>query len=172
MTSPKLISLVLLVNACSAICAESANRPDLERLLNDSAALHTLLIRYQPNTTEVLFVYGTGRVVKQAHQMTASDALVPTCTGKITETEVRGLLKTFIDHRFLDLPSKSYVLLFASDDVDEAWKALKLHSITIDDGRVRATRDFAEGEYEGKTDPLPADFVAIESALKASSRKR
>lgn len=154
-----------------AVGAESVDRPDLEKLLKDSAALQKLVIRYQPNAMEVLFVYGTGRVVKQAHQMTKSDALVPTCTGKLTETEVKDLVKTFIDHHFLDLPEHSYALILASDDADEYWKALKLHSIAIRDGRVLFKRDFAEGEYMGKKEPLPADFVAIESALKAVEQK-
>jgi hypothetical protein len=165
------IFVVLAMAVSLANSSELADQLDLPRLLADSAALQRLIVLYKPNPDEVLFVYGSGKVVKQAHRIDMSDALVPTCTGQIAEVEVRELVTAFIDHHFLDLPTRSYALILASDDVDEYWRKLKLHSIIIDDGRVRAKRDFAEGEYLGKKEPIPADFIAIESLLKTIEKR-
>jgi hypothetical protein len=141
-----------------------AERLDLERLLTDPKALAKLVIEYEPGDTTSLFIYGTGAVVKQARPL-ASDALVPTCNGRVGQNEVKELVGTFIRDHFFDLPIRSYFYMTASDE-DDFWKALKIHSITIDDGETRAARQFAEGVYQSRKEPIPRDFATIEEVLR------
>lgn len=155
-----------MVLAAAALGSEWAQKIDLQPLLSDPAALEKLVIEYRPDMQTFLFVYGTGRVVKQAHSIRAPNALVPTCTGKIGQDEVRELVREFIVHRFFDLPIRSFVFARASDDFDDFLKELKQHSIVIDDGSHRAQRDFAEGIYNGKKEFIPLDFSAIEEVLR------
>jgi hypothetical protein len=157
------VSILFAVTALSA--SELVERLDLKKVLNDSAALDKLVIEYRPTDTSVLFVYGTGRVVTQAHPQIGSSELVPTCVGKIGQAEVRGLVQEMINHRFFDLPLNEYYFMTASDEGDDFWRALKLHSITIDDGHSRASRQFADGIYQDKKQTIPADFAAIEEIL-------
>jgi hypothetical protein len=157
------LSILFVVTAMTA--SDLAERLDLKKLLGDSAALDKLVIEYRPTDNSVLFVYGTGRVVTQAHPKIGSSELVPTCVGKIDQAEVRGLVQEMINHRFFDLPPNEYYFITASDDGDDFWRALKLHSITIDDGHSRASRQFADGTYQDKKQAIPADFAAIEEIL-------
>jgi len=166
-TSSLAISLaVLLVLVTAALGSESAQKIDLKALLSDPAAMEKLVIEYRPDMQTFLFVYGTGRVVKQAHSIRAPNALVPTCTGKIGQDEVRELVQEIVVHHFFDLPIRSFVFARASDDFDDFLKELKLHSIVIDDGSHRAHRDFAEGIYNDKKEFIPLDFSAIEEVLR------
>jgi hypothetical protein len=155
--------ILLLVTALKA--SELGERIDLARLLNDSAALDKLAIEYRPTDSLVVFVYGTGRVVTQAHPKIGSSELVPTCVGKIDKAAVRELVQEMINHQFFNLPLNEYYFITASGDSDDFWSALKLHSITIDDGRSRASRQFADGIYQAKKQSIPADFAAIEEIV-------
>ena len=145
------LSILLVVTASSS--SELAERIDLEKMLNDSAALDKLLIEYQPGGNSLLFIYGTGRVVTQAHPQIGPSELVPTCVGKIDQAKVRGLVQEMINHHFFDLPPNEYYFYTASDEGDDFWRALKLHSITIDDGHSRASRQFADDIYQDKNKP-------------------
>jgi hypothetical protein len=156
-------SILLLVTAL--IASELAKRLDLKKVLSDSTAVNKLVIEYRPTHNSVLFVYGTGRVVTQAHPQVGSSELVPTCVGKIGQAEIKGLVQEMINHRLFDLPVNEYYFTTASDDADEFWKALKLRSITIDDGHSRTSRQFADGIYQGKKQTTPEDFAAIEEIL-------
>ena len=98
----------IVVTASSA--SELVERLDLERMLNDSAALNEWVIEYRPTTNSFLFLYGTGRVVTQLHPQIGSSELVPTGVGKIDQAEVRGLIQEMIEHRFFDLPVNEYYL--------------------------------------------------------------
>jgi hypothetical protein len=51
------LSILLVVMASNA--SELAERIDLKKVLNDSAALDKLAIEYRPTSNSVLFVYGT-----------------------------------------------------------------------------------------------------------------
>ena len=160
------IALSILFVATGLIASELAERLDLKRVLSDPAALSKLAIEYRPADNSVLFIYGTGRVVTQAHPHVGSSELAPTCVGKIGQAEVNGLVQEMINHRLFDLPVNEYYFTTVSDDGDEFWKALKLRSITIDDGHGRASRQFADGIYQGKRQTVPADFAAIEEVLR------
>jgi hypothetical protein len=167
LTSSLAINLaVLLVLAITGVGSESAQKIDLQALLSDPAAMEKLVVEYRPDMQTFLFVYGTGRVIKQAHSISASNSLVPTCSGKIGQDEVRELVKDIVVHRFFDLPIRSFVFATASDDFDDFLKELKLHSIVIDDGSHRAQRDFAEGIYNDKKEFIPMDFSTIEEVLR------
>ena len=48
----------------------------------------------------------------------------------------------------------------------EFQKAVKLHSIVVDDGASRAHRDFAEGKYQGGDEMIPPAFGDVEGALR------
>jgi hypothetical protein len=131
---PSRIAIWLLVLATAALCSESAQKIDLQALLSYPAAMEKLVVEYRPDMQTALFVHGTGRVVKQAHSVRAPNVLVPTCTGNVDQEEVRKLVREMIVHHFFDLPIRSFTFLFASDDLVEAMKELKQHSIVIDDG--------------------------------------
>jgi hypothetical protein len=141
-----------------------------ERLLSDPKTLSTLVIEYEPGDTTSLFVYGTGIVVKQAHP-SPSPGLLPTCTGTVDQDELKQLIRTFITHHFFDLPVRSYLYVTASDDMDDFWRALKLHSITLDDNETRASRQFAEGMYQDRKEPIPQVFSKIEEVLQRIERE-
>src|SRR5882762_10096687 len=157
------LSILFVVTSLSA--SEVAERLDLKKVLSDFAALDKLVIEYRPTDNSFLYVYGTGRVVTQTHPQIGSSVFVPTCVGKIGQAEVKGLVQEMINHRFFELPLNEYYFRTASDDGDDFWRALKLHSINIEDGRSRASRQFADGIYQGKKQTIPADFAAIEKTL-------
>jgi hypothetical protein len=159
------ITLLVLLVGTALGGSELPGRIDLKRLLSDPAALDRLTIEYRPSYKSVLFIYGTGRVVKQALPNIGSSEIVPTCTGKIGQTEVKGLVEEFIDRHFLNLPVKTYYFITASDDSDDFGRALSLHSITIDDGESRASRQFADGVYQDQKQMIPADFAALEEVM-------
>ncbi len=138
---------------------------DLRRLLAKPKMFDQLAIEYESGDDIALFVYGTGAVVKQVRPMRAP-ALVPTCSGKVGQEKVRELIEAMVRLHFFKLPVRSYPLAFASDDEVDFWKALKVHSITIDDGENRAGRQFAEGVSQGRKEPIPQNFVAIEKLLQ------
>jgi hypothetical protein len=145
----------ILLVAIAVPGSELANSLDLERLLGDSAAFGRLVIEYEPGDDTVLLVYGAGRVVKQPRPRFSSNNIVPTCTGRVDQDEIREVVRALINRHFFDLPSRSYVYRTVSNDDDEFWKALKLHSITIDDGKTRASRQFADGIYYDRKQTLP-----------------
>src|SRR5882762_4222056 len=118
------LSILFVVTSLSA--SEVAERLDLKKVLSDFAALDKLVIEYRPTDNSFLYVYGNGRVVKQAHPQVGPSQLVPTCVGKVGQAEVKGLVQEMINHRLFDLPVNEYYSITASDDGDEFWKALKL----------------------------------------------
>lgn len=163
----RLLFLLVLAPSVALYASQWAEKLDLNRLLTNPEALSTLVIRYQPNRTEVLYVYGTGKVVHQNVSPHLSDALVPTCTGRISEEQVQDLIRFMLARHFFDLPINSYYYSTASDDEDDYWNAVKLHSIIMDDGISRARRDFAAGVWLDKQKTLPTDFVVVEEKLRA-----
>src|SRR5882762_6401428 len=120
------ITLSILFVSTALIASELVKRLDLQKPLHNSAALDELVIEYRPTDNSFLYVYGNGRVVKQAHPQVGPSQLVPTCVGKVGQAEVKGLVQEMINHRLFDLPVNEYYSITASDDGDEFWKALKL----------------------------------------------
>jgi hypothetical protein len=59
--------------------------------------------------------------------------------------EIREVIRTMAQAQFFDLPEKSFVYTGDENNEIEFQKAVKLHSIVVDDGASRAHRDFAEG---------------------------
>ncbi|HWY68055.1 MAG TPA: hypothetical protein VNX88_05290 [Terriglobales bacterium] len=90
----------------------------------------------------------------------------PTCKAMISPEKVRNVIRLMIQVRFFDLPQKSFVYLFASDDVEDLEKELERHSIALDDGTIHAQRDFAAGTYMGKKESIPQEFAAVENAMQ------
>lgn len=66
-----------------------------------------------------------------------------------------------MEKHFLDMPERQFLLLYAGQGKAE----LEFHSISIDDGVATTTRLFAIGEYAGKRESLPPDFLSIEKEL-------
>src|SRR5450432_2330829 len=157
------IALSILAGATALIASELVERLDLQKPLHDSAALNQLVIEYRPANNSILLVYGTGKLVTQAHPQVGSSELAPTCIGKISQADVKGLVQEIINHRLFDLPLNEYYFMTASDDGDDFWRALKLHSITIDDGHSRASRQFAAGIYQGKNKPSQRISLRLKS---------
>lgn len=161
-TIPILI-LALCIRVDSSVVAD---RVDLFSLLARPATLSKLIIEYQPSTGSFIFIYGTGNVVRQVHKATASSMQVPTCSGTVTQNEVKVLVRELIRIHFFALPSRSYIFQTASNDEDEFWQAVQLHSITIDDGGIRASRQFASGFYGGRKQTIPSAFAVAEAKLR------
>jgi hypothetical protein len=135
---------------------------DLKKYLNDPAQMNKLVIQYRDSTQNVLFIYGTGRVVRQTDPLTSAD-LVPTCEGKVGQDRIRELLQRLISTRFFDLPAKSFLVF---NGTAEDWKEMRLHTIVFDDGSRRAQRSFAYGTYDGKSEPVPNTFSDSEKLLQ------
>jgi len=153
--------------------SELKHRIDLERLLTDSTALQRLKILYEPSSHLRIFVYGTGKVITQARpERTLSYmGLVPTCSGSVSEKEIRSLIEDLKARKFFDLPEKGYIYITASDEFDDWFEALKLHGIILDDGQFRARRSFAAGIYMEQQQKLPEDFIAVEAKLDRIARE-
>jgi len=165
MTCRKWMLPLVIAMSAAVQCSDMVSRLDLKRLLNDPAALSKLIIRYQSSRNKVLFVYGTGRVVRQTTSPHVSDSLVPTCSGRISQEAVRDLVQLMIGRHFFDLPIRSYWFATASDGEDDYWDVVKLHSIIIDDGASRARRDFGAGVYMEQQESIPEAFAAVEARL-------
>jgi len=149
--------------------SEWHNRIDLDRFLSDPAALDRLVIIYRPTYRQTWFVFGTGRVVLQTYPpgcFPQRETLLPTCTADKSRDEIREVIRTMARAQFFDLPEKSFVDTGDEDNEIEFQKAVKLHSIVVDDGASRAHRDFAEGKYQGRDEKIPAAFGDIEGALR------
>lgn len=80
--------------------------------------------------------------------------------------KVRDVIRLMTQVRFFDLPQRSFVFAFASDDYDDLEKEWQRHSIALDDGSIHAQRDFAAGTYMGKKESIPQEFAAVETALQ------
>lgn len=160
---------VLLVVSPFSRTSEKASRIDLQRFINNPGVLQTLKIEwdYPPNVEMHLF--GKGALVLQSFPTLRDDpenpnvlknrTIVPTCRGGVTSADLLSVLQVMVDHRFFDLPDKSYIVQYAST------RKAELHTISVDDGTLRASRTFAVGEFMGNSESLPADFAAVEQAL-------
>jgi hypothetical protein len=162
----RLLFCVLITASMTLDCSQWSDKLDLSRLLKSPEALNGLVIRYQASRTEVLYVYGSGKVVKQTVDPKISDSLVPTCTGHIDSERIRNLIQFLVERHFFALPFNTYYYATASDE-DDYWSAVQVHSIILDDSISRAQRDFASGVWLEKQQTLPEDFVAVEDKLRA-----
>ena len=146
--------------------AEPRHQLDLEGMLRDQAALQKLKIAYWPpphDRVQVFFVYGDGSVIWQAYpNRSMSLALIPTCRNKVSTDAVRNLVRLLIEKHFLALPEKQFLMRLSAQGREE----LEFHRISIDDGVGMVWRTFAIGEYAGRTESLPPDFVSIEKELQ------
>jgi hypothetical protein len=151
---------------CMLQDAEPRHQPDLEGMLRDEAALQKLKIAYWPPPHEriqVFFVYGDGSVIWQSYpNRSMSLALVPTCRNKISTDTVKNLVRLLIEKHYLDLPEKQFLMRLSAQGREE----LEFHRISIDDGVGTVWRTFAIGEYAGRRESLPPDFVSIEKELQ------
>jgi hypothetical protein len=89
-------------------------------------------------------------------------ALVPTCRNKISTDTVKNLVRLLIEKHYLDLAEKQFLMRLSAQGREE----LEFHRISIDDGVGTVWRTFAIGEYAGRRESLPPDFVSIEKELQ------
>jgi len=161
--------VVLVVCVCSALASQWQDRIDLSHFLTDDAALNTLTIAYWPTYRQVLYVYGSGKLIAQNYpglSFSRQYGLFPTCKAALSPEKVRDVVRLMIKVRFFDLPQKSFVYATASDDMEDAEKEWQVHSIALDDGTTHAQRDFAAGTYLGKQESIPQEFAAVEAFLQ------
>jgi hypothetical protein len=114
-------------------------------------------------------VYGSGKLIAQNYpglSFSKQYGVFPTCKAVLSPEKVRDVLRLMIQVRFFDLPQKSFVYAFASDDIEDLAKEWQMHSIALDDGTIHAQRDFAAGTYMGKRESIPQEFAAVETALQ------
>ena len=166
------VSAALILSTVS-FAADRGSKVDLRAMLESPEALKSFSLEWEYPPNSDLYLYGGGRLIVQASPVALSDdvddpfvmkagGVVPTCTAMVGIEEIRSLLQLLLDKQFLALPEKSYVY----SAVAYTTPKLKLHTIIIDDGKNHSERTFGVGEYEGKTDSLPAEFAAIEDALR------
>ena len=163
------ILVVLVVCVCSVLASQWQDRIDLSRFLTDNAALSTLTIAYWATYRQVLYVYGSGKLIAQSYpglNFSKQYGVFPTCKGALSPEKVRDIVRLMIQVRFFDLPQKSFVYATASDDMEDAEKEWQLHSIALEDGNIHAQRDFAAGTYLGKQESIPQEFAAVEASLQ------
>jgi hypothetical protein len=160
----RFILTILLL--CGLQDAEPRHHLDLEGMLRDEAALQKLKIAYLPPARESyqrFFVYGDGSVIWQAYpNRSMSLALIPTCRNGVSTDTVKNLVRLIIEKHFLDLPEKQFLMV----DVEPGTEELEFHTISIDDGVGTARKTFAIGEFAGKRESLPSDFLSIEKELQ------
>ena len=121
-----------------------------------------MLIKYDIAGYQTLLFYGTGKVVRHIY-VSLPNPTNRTCTGEVEQAEINKLLKALVKQRFFDMPLRRYAI--SSRSLDEL-RELKLHSIMIDDGTTRSSRQFAAGTYQGHQERIPKKFAAVEAALQ------
>ena len=72
-------------------------------------------------------------------------------------------MRLLIEKHFFDLPEKTFMFLYASDEPEEL---VHIHSIVVDTQEERAARSFATGTYTNQVRSIPPEFAAIEAALQ------
>jgi hypothetical protein len=145
-----LLAVVLALQAANVLPHEPA--PDLRHIINDGSVEILYSVEGQ-----AVAVRGDGTVLKQSTRQQLP--LLPTCKGRVAQVDVRRLLETMLAAQFLDLPQKSYVLL------NEDWRTLQMHSISIKATGGSAKWNFSAGEYGGKRQEIPQNFATIEKAI-------
>ncbi len=141
---------------------------DLAPILSDSEAMKRLVVIYRPSYRQTLFVFGTGRLVLQTYPdnfFNQSDALLPTCTANVGQTELAEMVRIFQGHLF-NLPQKSFAYTGVQSSEVQFEKELWEHSIVFDDGTSRTYRAFAEGAYAGEQETIPPEFRLAEKPLR------
>jgi hypothetical protein len=78
-------------------------------------------------------------------------------------TSHKTLVATFIEKHFFDLPSKSFIFLYTSENPEDT---VHIHTIMLDDGSERAARSFGTGTYNNEIQTIPPDFAAVEAAIQ------
>jgi hypothetical protein len=136
--------------------------PDLRSVLSNNAALSSVEVLYRVEG-QVIAVRGDGTVLKQSTRQRLP--LLPTCKGMAALVDVRHLLEVMLAEQFFDLPQKSYILL------NEDWRTLQMHSISIKAAGGSAKRDFSAGEYGGKRQEIPDNFARVEKAISELESK-
>jgi hypothetical protein len=152
------LSAILAVVVALQVASISApeRTPDLQQVLSNNAALSSVEVLYRVDG-QVIAVRGDGTVLKQSTRQQLP--LLPTCKGTVALADVRYLLETMLAAQFFDLPRKSYILL------NEDWRTLQMHSISIKTAGGSAKRDFSAGEYGSKRQEIPDNFAQVEKAI-------
>jgi hypothetical protein len=150
-------SAVLAIAIAQAVSISAPERNlDLRSVLSNDAELSSIELLYSVEE-QVIAVRGDGTVLKQSTKQGLS--LLPTCRGTVASADVRQLLEEMLAVHFFDLPQKSYMLL------NQDWRTLQMHSISIKAAGRTAKRDFSAGEYAGKAQEIPKDFAQVENAI-------
>jgi len=154
MHASAILAVVVALQAASTSPPERT--PDLRAVLSNNAALSSVEVLYRVEG-QVIAVRGDGTVLKQSTRQRLP--LLPTCKGMAALVDVRHLLEVMLAEQFFDLPQKSYILL------NEDWRTLQMHSISIKATGGSAQRDFSAGEYRGKRQEIPDNFARVEKAI-------
>jgi hypothetical protein len=160
--------LVLLVFVLPQILEPQRHSLDLEPLLQDPETLQRLTVVYvdglvHKGWTHRFFVRGDGSLILQTFpQRPLAVTDIPTCRAQVGQEVVRDLVRLIIKRHFFELPERLFLFVYAAQVNDE----LELHTIVIDDGQANTRRTFGVGKFDGKNDPIPADFLAIEDEMK------
>ena len=149
-----ILALVVVLQVASISPPERT--PDLRQVLSNDAALSSVEVLYRVEG-QVIAVRGDGTVLKQSTRQQLP--LLPTCKSTVALVDVRHLLETMLAEQFFDLPQKSYMLL------NEDWRTLQMHSISIKAAGESAKRDFSAGEYGGERQEIPDTFARVEKAI-------
>ncbi len=149
-----LITLVLGLQ--TAATPPQQSRVDIQHLLSDDGAFRAVEI-WESDGDQFIAIHGSGEILVQDTARPLQ--LLPTCKGRISTADIRGLLQFIAAARFAEFPAKSYFLS------GRDWHELKLHSISIRTPDADLTRMFAVGKYHGQQQEIPQKFAEIENAI-------
>jgi len=162
------VVLVLVVFVLPQTLEPQRHSLELELLLQDAQALQRLTVVYldglvHKGWSHQFFVRGDGSLVLQAYpERPIAVTDIPTCRAQVDQEVVRNLVRLIIKKHFFELPEKLFLFVYASQVNEE----LELHTIVIDDGQAETRRTFGIGEFNGKKETIPADFLAVEDEMK------
>src|SRR5262249_43041528 len=91
-------------------------------------------------------------------------ALVPTCSSKIEPSQIRSVVKVMADKHFMDLESRSYLVVYAALE-DDPFSEMQLHTIRIATPEGYTSRSFGTGKYAKEQLIFPLVCAAVEHAL-------
>ncbi len=137
----------------------------LARMLTDAASLKDVRIYYE-ELHDSFFVYGDGRLVLQKWPPDGiigdGVVFVPTCRSTASQQEIETLVQLMVHRHFLELPQKGFP---SYSGAAEGFPWL-LHIIEISPRTTQDVWVFETGEWNGRRESIPPDFVAVEENLR------
>jgi hypothetical protein len=135
-------------------------------MLADAASLEHLRIDYYDGSPDAFFVYGDGRLVLQKWPRNGiigdGTVFVRTCTSTVSPQAIESLVRLMVERRFVELPQKGFPAYVGNAEAFP-WH---LHTIVISTKTTQGAWVFETGEWNGRSESIPPDFLAVEDSLR------